>query len=249
MDWYQQMLQFLTFFSEPLGNLYYSQQTPILGALLLGVLGALAPCQISSNLGAISYTTNRMTQGEKWNRELISFFAGKTLVYFLLAALVLMIGKGLEEWTIPIFQVTRKIMGPLFLITGLYFIGWIKINGIFTERLLKYRGITDKFTGNKRAFLLGILLSLAFCPTMFLLFFGLLLPLVLSTPGYGLALPFLFSLGTFLPVLLFLGVAFGIGVDRNFIKRSKKVGRIVQVVSGIVLIFIGVNDIILYWTL
>lgn len=248
MDWYNQFVQLLTLFSEPLGNLYYSQQTPIIGALLLGILGALAPCQISANLGAISYTTNRMTQGEAWYKELASFFVGKTLVYFLLAVLVLWIGKGLEEWTIPIFQVTRKVMGPLFLVTGLYFVGLIKIKGMFTERLLNLRGRMDKFSGNKRAFSLGILLSLAFCPTMFLLFFGLLSPLMLTTPSYGVTLPFLFSLGTFLPVLLFIGLAFGFGVDRYFIKKSKKVGRAVQIISGIILILIGINDIILYWT-
>lgn len=114
------------------------------------------------------------------------------------------------------------MIGPLFLITGLYFIGVIKMNGIFTERLLRYKGLADKWTGNKRGFFLGVLLSLAFCPTMFLLFFGLLLPLILTTTGYGLALPFLFSLGTFLPVLLFLGVIFGLGMDRTFIKKNKK---------------------------
>jgi cytochrome c-type biogenesis protein len=249
MDWYTQIVQLLTLFSEPIGNLYYSQQTPIVGALLLGILGALAPCQISANLGAISYTTNRITQGEKWYKEYLSFFAGKTLVYFLLALFVLLIGKGLEEWTIPIFQVARKIIGPLFLITGLYFIGLIKIKGLFTERLLKYKGLSHRFSGNKRAFLLGVLLSLAFCPTMFLLFFGLLLPLVLNTPGYGVALPLLFSLGTFLPVLLFLGLTFGFGFDRNLVKNSKKVGRIVQIVSGIILLIIGINDVLLYWTL
>lgn len=249
MDWYTQLAQLLSYISGPIGNFYYSQQTPIVGALLLGLMGALAPCQISANLGAISYTTNRMTKNKVWYKEITSFFVGKTLVYFILGMIVLIIGEGIAQWSIPIFQVTRKIIGPLFLLTGLYFIGIIKIRGMFTERLLQYRGIADKLSGNKRGFFLGVLLSLAFCPTMFLLFFGLLMPLVLNTGGYGLALPFLFSIGTFLPVLLFIGLAFGFGVDRTFIKKSKKVGRVVQIVSGVILILLGINDIILYWGL
>ncbi|QZT35047.1 sulfite exporter TauE/SafE family protein [Caldalkalibacillus thermarum TA2.A1] len=113
-------------------------------------------------------------------------------VQMLLGLLVLWVGGRLEEWTIPVFQAARKIMGPLFLITGLYFLGVIKFKGFFTEKLLKYKEVVNKFSGNKRAFLLGVLLSLAFCPTMALLFFGLLMPLMLSTTGYGLTLP-LFS--------------------------------------------------------
>ncbi|WP_420167151.1 sulfite exporter TauE/SafE family protein [Caldalkalibacillus thermarum] len=97
----------------------------MLGALLLGILGAVAPCQISTNMGAISYTTNRMAQGKKWLAEILSFFAGKTFVYFLLGLLVLWMGKELEALTIPVFQATRKIIGPLFLITGLYFVGCV----------------------------------------------------------------------------------------------------------------------------
>lgn len=249
MNWYTQFTQLLSYVSEPLGNLYYSQQSPVIAALLLGLLGALAPCQISANLGTISYTTNRISKGEMWYKEITSFFLGKTLVYFILGMTVFLIGKGIEQWTIPIFQVTRKIIGPLFLITGLYFIGLIKIRGIFTERLLKYSGLVDKLSGSKRGFFLGILLSLAFCPTMFLVFFGLLIPLVLNTTTYGLVLPFIFSIGSFLPVLLFLGLAYGFGLDRTFIKKSKKVGRLIQVISGVVLILLGINDIILYWGL
>jgi cytochrome c-type biogenesis protein len=66
-------------------------------------------------------------------------------------------------------------MGPLFLVTGLYFIGLIKIQGMVTERLLKLRGRLNKFSGNMRTF----------------------------------------SIGTFLPVLLFIGLAYGFGVDRT----------------------------------
>lgn len=249
MDWYSQVVQILSFISEPLGGLYYSQQAPIIGALLLGIIGALAPCQISGNLGAISYTANRMAHGEAWYKEILSFFAGKTLVYFVLATLVLLVGKGLEEWTVPVFQVTRKIIGPLFFFTGLYLIGIIKIRGVFTERLLSYRKLVDRLSGNMRVFLLGILLSLAFCPTMFLLFFGLLIPLVLNTTGYGVALPLIFSFGTFIPVLLFVALAFGFGMDRSFLKRSKRAGRVVQIIAGVILVLLGINDIMLYWGL
>lgn len=249
MDWYLQLTQFLTFFSKPINNLYFSGQIPIIAALLLGIMGSLAPCQLSANIGAMSYTANRMSKGSTWFKEIVSFFVGKTLVYFLLAAIFILVGRGLEEMAIPFFQIIRKVMGPLLLIIGLYFIGWIKIRVIFTEKLLKYKYLTDRLSNTSRAFFLGVILTLAFCPTMFLLFFGLLMPIVVTTAGYGIALPLIFSLGTFLPVLLLLGLSYGIGIDHTFIKRSRKLGRIVQIASGLVLVFIGLNDIILYWGL
>lgn len=248
MDWYFQLSQMISFVSEPLRNLYYSQSVPIISSLLLGVIGALAPCQISTNIGVISYTANRLTGQKKWYREIFSFFLAKTLVYVSLGLMVLLLGKGIENSTIPIFQVTKKIIGPLFIMIGLYFIGWIKIRGIFTERLLKYKAKVERLSGNRRAFFLGLLLSLAFCPTMFLLFFGLLLPLVATTEGYGFTLPIFFSLGTFTPVLLFLGLYFGLGMDKTLLKASKRMGKVVQIISGIIFILLGINDILLYWT-
>lgn len=247
LEWYYQFSQFLSLISQPFTSLYYSQQVPLIGALLLGIIGSLAPCQVSANLGAISYTMNRMAKGEKWYQEMLSFFLGKTLVYFLLGVLVIWVGKGLEVSTIPVFQVTKKLIGPFFLITGLYFIGVIRIKGIFTERLLKYRGLVEKWSGNKQGFLLGILLSLAFCPTMFLLFFGLLIPLVLNTSGYGVTLPFIFSLGTSIPILIVLGLIFGFGLDKSLSKNIKQIGRKVQIISGVIFILVGINDIFLYW--
>jgi cytochrome c-type biogenesis protein len=249
MEWYYFIQRFLNNLSGPLTNLYYSQQMPLIGALLLGLIGAFAPCQISANVGAVSLTTHRIAQGKEWLKDIFFFFLGKTLVYVLLGILAVWIGDQINQWTIPVFQVVRKMVGPLFLFTGLYLIGVIKIKSLFSERLLKYRGNIQGIAGHKRSFLLGILLSLAFCPTMFLLFFSTLIPLTLSTQGYGAVLPLLFSLGTFLPVLLFVGLAFGFGFDGKWIKESKRIGAIIQVVSGILLILIGLNDLILYWFL
>jgi cytochrome c-type biogenesis protein len=120
---------------------------------------------------------------------------------------------------------------------------------VITERLLVYERFISNMKGNGRWFLLGGLFSLAFCPTMFLLFFGLLMPLVLNTTGYGFALPFVFSIGTFMPVLLLIGLAYGFGWDRSLLMNSKKFGKLVQVLAGVILILLGINDILLYWTI
>src|SRR5438477_39404 len=50
------------------------------------------------------------------------------------------------------------------------------------------------------AFLLGTAFSFAFCPTLFLLFFGLTIPLALQS-SLGVVYPGVFALGTTLPLI------------------------------------------------
>ncbi|MGF6953943.1 cytochrome c biogenesis protein CcdA [Neobacillus sp. B4I6] len=68
-------------------------------------------------------------------------------------------------------------MGPLLIIVGLFMLGFIKLKG--TLNLLK--GSKEYKSENPfGSFMLGFSFSLAFCPTMFLLFFVTLMPVVLS---------------------------------------------------------------------
>jgi hypothetical protein len=249
MEWYYYILQMLSALTEPISQLYYAQEAPIMAAFFLGVLGAVAPCQLTANMGVISYSLHKISRGERWYGEMLFFFLGKTAVYVILALLAFALGKTLEQWIIPVAQVSKRLMGPIFLLTGLYLIGFIKLRGLFTERLLKFKPMIEKLNGHKRGFLLGILISLAFCPTMFLLFFAMLIPLVLQAGVWGGVLPLTFSIGTFLPVLIFLALAFGFGLDGTLIRRSKRIGRIIQAVAGIILLVVGINDIIIYWTM
>src|SRR5690625_7616808 len=51
------------------------------------------------------------------------------------------------------------------------------------------------------SFLMGVSFTLAFCPTMFMLFLFTLMPVVLAT-SYGSILPAIFGIGTSLPLLI-----------------------------------------------
>lgn len=82
------------------------------------------------------------------------------------------------------FPWIRKIMGPLLILVGLYMVGLIKLPPF-------------------GSFMLGFSFSLAFCPTMFILFFVTLMPIVLSS-YYGFILPSIFAFGTALPLILFI---------------------------------------------
>lgn len=100
--------------------------------------------------------------------------------------------------------------------------------------------------GKLGSFMLGASFSLAFCPTMFVLFFFWLMPLVVGT-SYGFILPAVFGVATSLPLIILLLLLWIFDAKRFIMKTSKKVGGIVQRFAGVLLILIGFIDTFTYW--
>jgi len=131
---------------------------------------------------------------------------------------------------------------------GLFFIGWIRLPfQIGTRFSASLKKISERVGGKRGAFLLGIAFSLGFCPTMFVLFFGSVMPLALQST-YGVILPSVFAVGTAMPFLLFAGLTVGFGLDRVMVKRSKRWGNWIQKLAGVFFIFLGISDTLTFWT-
>ncbi|MGC5326085.1 sulfite exporter TauE/SafE family protein [Brevibacillus sp. SYSU BS000544] len=229
----------------PLMNLFYATEVPILSAILLGMAASLAPCQISANIGSLTYFTHRWAKG-KHNGELAAYLFGRILVYTVLGGIVVFLGKQIANELIPMFTWSKKLLAPFFILVGIAMLGVIPsfvTSGLQHPRLTR---LAEKLSGSKKAFLLGILFSLGFCPTMFWLFFGLLIPMA-QTHAIGVVDPLFFSIGTIVPLLVlfaFLGDAKSSG---SMIKKAKTWGKAVQTGLGIMLILIGVVDVLLFW--
>jgi hypothetical protein len=242
--WFSQLS---AFFSEPITALVYSSRISLIAALLLGLLGSLAPCQISANLGAITYFGQRHLQKKLSWSEIPLYLAGKIIVYSSLCGLVWLFGQSISNEAIPFFAAARKWMGPLFLVMGLFMLGVIRLPGNVGFRLSqRIDSFSKKVGGSLGAFLFGVAFSIAFCPTMFWLFFGLFMPMVGKSP-YGIVLPSVFAIGTAIPLLFFIGVYVGVGLDRVLVRKAKIWGLWVQRVAGAVFLLIGVNDTITYF--
>lgn len=217
---------------------------PLLGAFVLGIIGAVAPCQLTGNIGAITfYGANSLKAKNQW-LEVLYFLLGKMVVFSILGLGVWYIGQELQLILPNYFSAIRKFMGPLLVIIGLFLLGVIKFNNIWRRNSRHKR--TYKTKGKWGSFLMGASFSLAFCPTMFSLFFFTLMPLVVSS-SYGLVLPSVFAIGTTLPVIIVLALIFVLGFDGSLMKKSRKVGSIVQRGSGIVIILLGIFDTLTYW--
>jgi hypothetical protein len=133
-------------------------------------------------------------------------------------------------------------------VLGLYLLGVVPL------RLSLGQGLADRIesragAGAAGAFLLGAAFSFAFCPTLFLLFFVLTIPLALASPA-GLLFPGVFALGTALPLLVVAGLlAAGASSTRDYVHGVRRAHHWVRPIAAAVLVLAGLNDTLTYWLL
>lgn len=232
------------FLSSPfIALLNHSQQIPLLASFLLGLVGALAPCQLTGNISAITYYGNKSLQSKKQWIETLYFIFGKIVVFSGLGLAVWLIGKEFQTAMTSFFAIFRQLVGPLIVFLGLFLLGIIKLNWV--NRLFSRIPLLHR-TGNWGSFLMGVSYSIAFCPTMFVLFFLTLMPIVLRS-SYGMILPTIFAIGTSVPLLVMMFVIWYLGVNGALMKKSRQIGATVQKTAGTVTLLLGIVDTITYW--
>lgn len=235
--------------SGPFADVAMNSKFAFLAALFFGFAGSVAPCQLTANLGSITYFGNKyMNEKMSWI-EFILYLIGKMSVYSVFGLLFWIFGQSVSVDTIPLFVYARKFVGPLFIIMGLFFLGWLKFRFSIGFKLSETVTRVSKRVGGKGgAFLMGVAFSLGFCPTMVLLFFGWMMPVAMQS-SYGVILPSVFAIGTAFPLLVFFAIIIGFGMERALIKKARQWGRYVYKLSGVFLIVLGISDTITYWGL
>lgn len=185
---------------EFLQNLLDSTQWPVLSALLLGLMTAISPCPLATNITAIGFISKQLGNKNKVFVSGLFYTLGRVVSY---SALGILIWLGASQFTIARFFQGwgEKVLGPVLIFIGLVMLDIIrlKIPGIsgISERMER-RGRNNYWS----AFLLGVLFALAFCPYSGVLYFGMLMPLTLAS-AKGLLLPPVFAIATGFPVIVF----------------------------------------------
>ncbi|MGH0462604.1 sulfite exporter TauE/SafE family protein [Bacillus cereus] len=216
-----------------------TKSVPLLFAFLLGVVGTLAPCQLTGNISAVTlYGNQSLQKGHTW-KHILLFILGKIIAFTMLGLFVWFLGKEIQQILTLYFPWLRKIIGPLLILMGLMLAGIIKGRNFFSIKFIRKQNEVGSF-------LLGFFFSLAFCPTMFVLFFGTLIPLSFSY-NYGYLFPTFFSIGTALPIVILMFIISYLGLNGALLKKSRKIGKSIQLIAGALLILIGLYDTALYW--
>ncbi len=229
---------------EFLNNLYANTSIPFVSALVLGLLTAISPCPMATNITAIGFIGKDIDNKNRIFYNGLIYTLGRTFAYTALAIIIFL---GADQFKISgaFQQYGGMIIGPLLLIIGIIMLGIINLN------FPAFNRITQRFQDRKKfsyldVFLLGVVFALAFCPYSGVLYFGMLIPLTVSTSG--LHLPVVFAIATGIPVILFAWlIAFTISGVGSLYKKIKAFEFWFRKAVAVIFIGIGIYYIISVW--
>ena len=226
---------------EWLQTLLDNSTTPLVTALLLGLLTALSPCPLATNIAAIGYIGKDIEDRRSVFRKGLLYTLGRVVAYTLLGVVLIgIIHSGASMFGVQKFIGTwgELLLGPLLIVIGLLMLFGHRLNFPQFGFNGKGEGLAKK--GSWGAFLLGVLFAMAFCPTSGMFYFGMLIPMS-ATATMGYLLPVVFAVATALPVLIVAWIlAFSAGEIGKFYGRVKTIERWLSIVVGVVFIIVGI---------
>jgi len=221
-----------------LQSLIENYNIPILSALILGLMTAISPCPLATNITATAFITKNISSKRKVFLSGLLYSLGRGFSY---TAIGLILYFGASKFHIARFfnQNGEKYLGPLLIIIGLIMLNIIRLNFLGKSNFQEKLSEKFKDKGLLGSFLIGVVFALAFCPYSGALFFGMLIPMSIASAD-GLYLPIVFAFGTGLPVILFTYLlAFTAGKVGVFYNRITKIEKIMRTVAGVVFILTG----------
>lgn len=222
---------------EFLSSLLESSSLPVVTALVLGLMTAISPCPLATNITAIGFIGKDLENRNRVFYNGLVYTLGRAVGYTGLAFIIFL---GADQFALSgTFQrYGEKIIGPLLILIGLFMLDILKIKFPGMEMLT--RRFEEK--SNKTywdVLLLGVVFALAFCPYSGVLYFGMLIPLTISSAS-GLYLPVVFAIATGIPVIIFAWlIAFAISGVGTLYNRLKAFEIWFRRVTSVVFIGVG----------
>lgn len=177
-----------------------NSSTPIISAFILGLMTAISPCPLATNITAVAFISKDIENRQKAFANGIIYTLGRAFSYSFIG-IILFFGASRFQVSKLFAANGQKFLGPLLIIIGILMLDLIPLKfpsfGKLTEKL---RG-KDFKNNSFNALLLGIVFALAFCPYSGVLYFGMLIPMSIASPS-GLYLPLIYAVGTGIPVII-----------------------------------------------
>lgn len=229
---------------EYLQTLLDNSEIPVVTAFLLGLLTAVSPCPLATNITAIAFISKDIDNRNHIFLNGILYTVGRILAYSVLGAILIallrggadmfFVQKGVSQWG-------EILLAPVLILIGAFMLFGDKLN--LPKFGFKATERTEKLKGAWGSLLLGILFAMAFCPTSGLFYFGMLIPMS-AMEGEGYFLPVVYAIATGLPVVLVAWMlaysVSGIGKFYNKIQIFQKwFNRVVAVIFILVGIYYG----------
>lgn len=229
---------------EFLQSLLNNTQAPFLYALLLGLLTAISPCQLATNITAIAYISKDIENKTRIFANGLFYALGNAVGYSSIG-LILFFGASKFHVSKILISNGKIFIGIWLIIIGILMLDLIKIKLPTFQRLSEK--IQERQNKGKKlnAALLGFLFSITFCPYNAVLFFGMLIPLTI-TSVFGLFLPLVYSISSGFPVIIIAYIlAFSISGIGNFYNRMRAFQKWFNRIVSILFIAVGLYFLII----
>ncbi|MBO6031267.1 MAG: sulfite exporter TauE/SafE family protein [Prevotella sp.] len=226
-----------------LQTLLDNSTTPVLTAFLLGLLTAISPCPLATNIAAIGYIGKDIENRRSAFHNGLLYTLGRMVAYTLLGLmLIIIIRSGASMFGIQQFIASwgELLLGPLLIVIGLLMLFGNRLN--LPQFGFNGKGEHIAKRGGWGAFLLGVLFAMAFCPSSVMFYFGMLIPMS-ATATMGYLLPVVFAIATALPVLIVAWLlAFSAGEIGRFYGRIQQIERWATLVVAVLFILVGIYE-------
>jgi len=178
---------------------------PVIAAFFIGLMTAISPCPLATNITAIAYISKRIDNSRHTLLTGFVYTLGRMAAYIAVASVIVFFGMNIQIIALTLQHYGERLLGPFLILCGIFLLDIVHFDRLpggdwfsgFTS------GISARLAekGYLGAFLLGVIFALSFCPFSAVLFFAMLIPLALGA-GDPVIIPAVFALATGLPVIV-----------------------------------------------
>lgn len=224
-----------------LQNLLDNSNIPVITAFLLGLLTAISPCPLATNITAIGFISKDIGNRNKIFLGGLLYTLGRVVAYTVLGIILISIlkeGSSMFSLQKGISKYGEILIAPVLIFVGVFMLFGDRLN--LPKFGFSGTGKAEKLKGNLGSLLLGVLFALAFCPTRGLFYFGMLIPMSAAEPG-GYLLPIVYAVATGLPVILVAWIlAYSVAGIGKFYNRIQVFQKWFNRVVAVLFIAVGI---------
>ena len=139
---------------------------PVIAAFFLGLMTAISPCPLATNITAIAYISKRIDNSRYTLLTGIVYTIGRMVAYVAVASVIVFFGMNLQIIALGLQHYGELLLGPFLVLCGIYLLDIFHFDRLpggdwFSE----FRSGTTARSAEKGylgAFLLGVIFALSF---------------------------------------------------------------------------------------
>lgn len=214
---------------------------PAITAFILGILTAVSPCPLATNITAIGFISKDIESHHRIFTNGLLYTFGRIVSYTVLGLILIpILRKGASMYMVQkaVSKYGEMLIAPALIIIGIFMLDIIQLN--LPKINVGGESLKKRMKGGWGAMLLGVLFALAFCPTSGVFYFEMLMPLSAARTG-GYLLPVIFAIATGLPVILAAWIiAYSVAGLGKFYNRMQLFEKLFRKIVAILFIAVGI---------